>query len=170
MRRMRAAALISVLALGAVFVGCGQGQKVGSEKILDFEEQKGGGPRLGERTAAPVKDPGSLTVGETKAPATPTPVPKATPSYFDIQLVTKSPFYKPDTDVTIRAGVTLRVTNKDLTPERSKGRSFTDKHGAFHSGLIKPGGQWTWLFDGAGEYEIIDEGLNGAVAYLRVVP
>lgn len=161
--------MMAVAAMTMMFLGCGQGQKVGSEKILEFEDQNRKGPRLGEKTAAPDKTPSSLTVGgATKAPPTATPAPKATPSYFDVTLITNSPYYEPGNRIVIRRGVTLRVTNQDATPERSKGRSFTDKHGSFHSGLLKPGESWTWLFDGSGAYEVIDEGLNFATAILEV--
>lgn len=168
-QRYRVVAVGCLVLMGLLVGACGEGQKVGSEKLLEFEEQKGGGPRLGEKTAAPKQKPGSLTVGTTKAPKTPTPAPKATPSYFDVTLITDSPYYKPGNRIVIRTGVTIRVTNKDATPERSKGRSFTDKNGTFHSGLLKVGQTWTRKFDSVGGYEIIDEGLNFATAILEVV-
>jgi hypothetical protein len=88
---------------------------------------------------------------------------------IDVELVTNSPYYKPGNCLVLdRAGLTLRVTNKDNIPERSGGRSFTDKAGSFHSGKLKPGQSWTWVFDQPATYEVIDEGLNFANMTLHV--
>lgn len=164
MRFRLIAVSLLVLLVGAA---CGSGQKVGSEKLLDFEEQQNA-QALGREPDATEKP---LTIGAEKTP-TPTPVvtekPKATPVIFDVELVTNSPFYKPGNCIFIATGVSLRVTNKDAAPERSKGRSFTDKAGAFHSGLLKAGQSWTWVFDSPGSYEVIDEGLTFATAVLHV--
>jgi hypothetical protein len=159
--------LSCVLVVGTA---CGKGQKVGSEKLLDFKVQQDA-QRLGGRTAPPPTPSGALTVG---AQATPKPTPKPTEppkkQYFDVGLVANSPFYKPGNSIQIRVGVSLRVTNQDATPERSKGRSFTDKAGTFNSGLLKAGQSWTWVFDQPGSYEIVDQGLTFATARLEVVP
>ncbi len=160
--------LILGIALLALLGACGEGQQVGSEKLLDFDAQQSSGPRLGERTAPPSEDPGSLTVGATPQ-ATPKPTPKPSISYFEVTLVKDSPYYKPGNRIVIRKGVTIRVTNSDNEPNRP-GRSFTDKNGTFHSGLLKPGATWTWTFNTVAKYEVIDEGLNFATAYLEVVP
>lgn len=164
-------AVCVLLLLGAA---CGESQKVGSEKLLEFEEQENA-QRLGERTPEPTPEgtPRSLGVGEEeRAAPTPTPEPTATPEpeYFDIALVPNSPYYEPGNSITIPAGTTIRVTNRDDTAERSDGRSFTAKNGAFHSGLLKPGESWTQLFSNPSTYEIIDEGLRFATGTLRVVP
>ncbi len=161
------ALLVCLLIAG---VACGKGQKVGSEKLLNFNEQQNA-QRLGARTPPPAATAsGALTVGEqpTKAPTPKPAAPKKV--YFDVQLVANSPFYKPGNAIQIRTGVTLRVTNTDATAERSKGRSFTDKGGTFNSGLMKAGGSWTWVFDQPGSYEIVDQGLTFATARLEVVP
>jgi hypothetical protein len=167
-RSIRTITAAGLIALVLASVACGESQKVGSERLLEFEEQQNGG-RLGEATAPPKATPGSLTIGASKAPTTQPPKPKETPtSYFEVTLVADSPYYKPGNKIVIRKGVTIRVTNKDMTAERSNGRSFTDKHGSFHSGLLKAGKSWTWRFDATGSYEIIDEGLNFATAVLEV--
>lgn len=153
--------------LAMLGVACGSPQKVGSEGLLEFEEQRGA-EALGREGAA---TPKPLTVGEETTP-TPTvqqtPQPEATPVFFDVDLVTDSPFYMPGNCIFISTGVTLRVTNKDFASERSKGRSFTDKGGSFHSGLLKPGKSWTWVFNTRGSFEVIDEGLTFATAALHV--
>lgn len=161
--------LLAILTLVALILGgCGEGQKVGSEKLLEGIDDQGPGVRLGERTAAPKATREPLTVDKRTPALTPTPQPKGTPSYFDVALIADSPYYEPGNRIIVRAGVTLRVTNKDTTPERSTGRSFTDKRDAFHSGMLKPGQTWTWTFSSPGRYEIIDEGLTFATGILEV--
>jgi hypothetical protein len=86
-----------------------------------------------------------------------------------VSLIPDSPYYQPGNQVAIKAGVTLRVTNKDGTPERSKGRSYRAKNGSFDSGLLKPGQSWTRLFDRPGRYEISDDGLPFATGTLEVI-
>ncbi len=150
---------------------CGSGQKVGNEGLLNFQEQKNA-QRLGEATPAPTPGAsvGALGIGSQPTPA---PRPKATPPkvrYFDVQLVSKSPFFKPGNALTIRVGVTIRVTNTDTTPDRRGGRSFTDQAGTFNSGLLKPGQSWLHTFTQPAQYEIVDQGLTFATARLQVSP
>jgi hypothetical protein len=164
----------------AVAAACGENQRVGSEALLDVDEE-GNSQRLGAVTPTPVPaTPAPLTVGDKP---TPTPEPTAGPTpralVFEIRLVAESPFYEwrgsqddpfqPGNVFSMPASVELRVVNGDTTAERSKGRSFTDKNGAFHSGMLKPGGEaWTWVFDASGVFEIVDEGLPFANATLEV--
>jgi hypothetical protein len=166
--------LCALLAAGTLFAACGEGQKVGNEGLLEFDEQQQGGPRLGEKTAAPVGTPGTLTVGATPVvPKTASPTAKPKPTYFDISLEPNSPYYKPGNCMKLFVGVTIRVTNKDSTPEREAkgGRSFTDKNGAFHSGKMKAGAPpWTWRFGQVASYEVVDQGLRFATAYIHVLP
>ncbi|MGH7858202.1 MAG: cupredoxin domain-containing protein [Candidatus Binatia bacterium] len=162
--------IIALLALVALLgAACGQDQKYGSEAIEDIKEQQDA-QRLGQRTPDPTPDKGQevLNVGGTPTPM-PQPTPTAAPEYFDVALVPDSPFYEPGNQVAIRAGVTLRVTNKDGTSERSEGRSYTAKSGAFDSGVLKPGETWTQLFTTPGRFEIVDQGLPFATAVLEVV-
>jgi hypothetical protein len=156
--------------LGLLLAACGQGQKVGSEKLLDIEEQQNT-QRLGERTAEPEPEgtPTSLALGEQKTPKPSVAPPTRTPPVFNIELIPNSPYYKPGNALRVVVGVTIKVTNKDATSERSKGRTFTDKNGAFNSGFLKSGQSWTWVFDSPGRFEIIDQGLPFANAALEVV-
>lgn len=164
----------AVSAVLLLLASCGESQKVGSEKLLEFEEQQDA-RRLGERTPVPTPEgtPLALGVGEEEK-AQPTPTAEATPTpeprYFDVALVPNSPYYRPGNAVTVKVGTTLRVTNEDSTAERADGRSFTAKDGSFHSGLLKPGETWTRTFQQPASYEIIDEGLRFATGSLRVVP
>jgi hypothetical protein len=114
-----------------------------------------------------------LTVGERTPVPTAKPQPTPGTTFLDVALVKDSPYYdpiKPGGKLTIAVGVTLRVTNKDMTPERSDGRSFTEKNGLFHSGLLKPGQVWTWVFRQPASFEIIDLELPFATATLEVTP
>lgn len=161
---------LSVLLL--LFGACGEGQKVGSERLLEFEEQENA-RRLGERTPEPTPEgtPLALGVGEEEKAAptpTPAPTPEPAPEYFEVALVPESPYYEPGNAITVPVGTTIRVTNRDHTPERSDGRSFTAKDGSFHSGRLAPGQTWEWTFNQPASYEVIDEGLRFATASLRV--
>jgi hypothetical protein len=161
---MRAIRVAFVL-LAVLGVACGGGQKTGSEKVLDFEEQKKA-DQLGAATPKPTAKAAGATSAPTRtaAPATAKPVAET----FDVQLIAGNPYYAPGDDLRMPAGATLRVTNKDTTPERSKGRSFTAENGAFDSGLIRPGAMWTHVIAQKGTYTIVDTALNFARATLTV--
>jgi hypothetical protein len=162
---------IVLLALAALMLAgaCGSGQKVGSEKLLEFEEQKGA-KRLGEATETPppVQASGApLAVGAPTPKPTPAPTPTPAPRFFDVTLVADSPFYEPGNALIMVAGATLRVTNKDTTPER-EARSFTDADGSFDSGMLKPGQSWTMRFDKTARFRVKDRGLPFASATFEV--
>jgi hypothetical protein len=147
------------------FTACGGGQKTGSDKVLDFEEQQKA-DQLGATTPTP-----TAKAGATSAPtrtAAPAATAKPVAETFDVLLIAGNPYYAPGDDLRMPAGATLRVTNKDTTPERSKGRSFTAENGAFDSGLIKPGAMWTHVIAQQGTYTIVDTALNFARATLTV--
>lgn len=163
------------LLLVLVGTACGESQKVGSEKLLDFKEGEGG-QRLGFETPPPDATPVANAIDvqrETPAPrVTPTPAPTAQIQYFDVELIADSPYYKaggqPSNLIAMRASAVLRVTNKDATAER-KCRSFTAANGAFNSGCMPFGEKpFTFKFPGAGRFAIKDEGLTFASATLEV--
>jgi hypothetical protein len=155
---MRRFTLFAVLLL--LVAACGSGQKVGSEKLTQFKEASPAA-RLGEAQATPSGDPGSLGLGGSTPTARPTATPPApTPErFFDVSMVADSPYFEPGNDLEMPVEFTLRVTNRDGTPERP-GRSFTDKGGSFDSGLLKPGQVWTHKFSGTGRFQIEDQGLT----------
>jgi len=161
--------LSSLLVFMAVFgSACGASQRVGSERLTEFEEQEVG-PRLGQALEEEPEQPGvtaaPLAVGQRATP--PTPLPTPTQRLFDVALVADSPFYHPGNRIIIAAGTTLRVTNRDTTPERPR-RSFTDSNGAFSSGPLAAGQVWTQRFDAPAIYDIVDEGVTFARARLEV--
>jgi hypothetical protein len=157
--------------LGLLLSACGEGQSVGNQGLLDDIKDQGGDFRF---TPPPLPDEeeggGQLAIDQratpppAEAPA-PTP-PPAQVTYFDVELVADSPFYKPGNALEMSSGAVLRVTNRDATPERAC-RSFTDKQGTFNSGCLKPGESWTFRL-GQGRFDIIDQGLPFATATLTV--
>lgn len=163
-----------LILLALVASACGEKQKVGSEKLLDFKDQQGA-QRLGFETPPPDATPAPKSLDsqvETPPPrVTPIPAPTAQVQYFDVELIADSPFYKaggqPSNVIAMRQSAVLRVTNKDNTPER-KCRSFTAKNGAFNSGCLSTGGSWTFKFPNTGRFAIVDEGLTFASATLEV--
>ncbi|MBW3588179.1 MAG: hypothetical protein KY429_02035 [Actinobacteria bacterium] len=160
-----------VLILGlALLVACGQSQKVGSENLLDFEEQEGA-KRLGEREKAspePPPEQEKVTLG-----GGPSPSPEAPKSeevkYFDVALVPDSPYYEPGNELTMTVNLTLRVTNRDATAERPK-RSFTARDGSFSSGPLVPGQVWTFKFPTTGAWELQDDFAPFIFGTIQVIP
>ena len=153
--------LVALLGL----VACGGGQETGSEDVLDFEEQQKA-DQLGAATPTP-----SARAAATSAPvrtAAPAATSKPAAQTYEVQLIAGNPYYAPGDQLRMPAGTTIRVTNNDRTPERSKGRSFTAENGAFDSGLIKPGGSWTHVIAQKGTYTIVDTAVNFARATLTV--
>lgn len=169
MRILTGRLFVAVALLGLVGAACGSAQKVGSEKLLKFQEQQNAQAlgRAASATPAPVNALGQNTPPPAAVKTQP-PRPKTTPTYFDVSLVTNSPFYSPGNCWVMPVGITLRVTNKDMASERKGGRSFTDKQGSFNSGILKPGGQWTWVFNAPATYDIVDEKVNFASGVLHV--
>jgi len=165
---IRVVALVCVGMLALAAGACGQDQQYGSEEIEGFREQQNA-QRLGGRTPEPTPEGTAAPLTLEEETPEPKPTPQATPVYFDIALIPDSPYYEPGNQVAIRVGVTLRVTNKDGTAERAKGRSYTAKSDAFSSGLMKPGDSWVWEFQQPGRFEIVDDGLPFATAVLEVV-
>ncbi len=162
MKLVRGAFVLMLVLLA--FTACGGGQKTGSQEVLDFEEQQKA-DELGAATPKPTAKPAGATSAPTRtaAPATARPAQN-----YDVQLIAGNPYYAPGDQLRMPAGATIRVTNKDMTPERSNGRSFTAENGAFDSGLIKPGATWTKVIATKGTYTIVDTALNFARATLTV--
>lgn len=146
---------LAVILFALAALACGEDKKIGDEKILDFQEQKEGG-RLGGSAESP--DP---TEASSPPPAPAPPPAQASRSappnhqFFEVGLVASSPYFEPGNDMTMSVGATLRVTNKDNTPERQI-RSFTAEDGSFDSGPLKPGQTWTYRFKGPGKWRVID--------------
>jgi hypothetical protein len=152
-------------------MACGEGQKVGSEKILDFEEQENA-ERLGQRQSPSPEPSPAAGEGEKGALGQRTPSPAAAPppaeeKFFDVTLIAASPYYEPGNQLAMPTGLTLRVTNKDTTPERAT-RSFTAEDGSFDSGQLRPGQVWTMKFTKGGFWRIVDKAAPFIFAELEV--
>lgn len=165
-RHISLLAVIWLLAL--IAVGCGGDKQIGSEDLLDFDEQKNA-KRLGE--ASPTPPPAETKTSE---PATgppkqnqPSPPPPPEENFFDVAMIASSPYFEPGNQLVMTRGVTLRVTNKDNTAERPQ-RSFTAEDGTFDSGLLKPGQIWTYKFKSGGTWRVIDRNAPFIYATLEV--
>lgn len=159
---MRLLAAIWVLML--VLIACGESASVGSEDLLDIEEQRNA-ERLGQR-ASPTPEPteeagGALALGEQASPTPEQPSPPpAEKKYFDIFL-TSNPYYqgadgKYADHWRVPVGYILRVTNRDDTAERPF-RTFTAEDGTFNSGRLTTGEQWETPLPRPGQWNIVDQ-------------
>ena len=174
----RRAVAVVILLLCLVAGACGKDKSVGSEKVLDFEEQKEN--RLGTEastTQPPSAQPaGSPTTAPANATTTPTTqraaaptttAPRAAESFFDVTLIDRHPYYEPGDQIVVTVGTTLRVTNKDTTAERPQ-RSFTAADGSFDSGMLKVGQVWTYKLSTPGSWRIVDRSAPFISAQLDV--
>lgn len=151
-----------------ILSGCGSGKSVGSDEILDFEEQEES--RLGAASPSPesADNPGSAPVAEPPPPPQAAqPKPAESQTFFDVTLIPNHPYFEPGDEIVISAGTTLRVTNKDTTSERPE-RSFTADDGSFDSGMLKLGQSWTFKFDSPGSWRIVDRSAPFISARLDV--
>ncbi len=147
--------VILVLAVGSM-LACGKSQSVGSERLLEFEEQEGA-KRLGQREE-PSPEPAEQEKAAlaAKPASSPEPSPQTEVKYFDVSLVADSPYYDPGNELTMTVNLTLRVTNLDRTTERPQ-RSFTARDGSFSSGPLRVGQVWTFKFPTTGAWELQDD-------------
>ena len=154
------ALLVSVVLLVSA---CGRGQRVGSEKLLDFEAQEDA-KRLGEQENSPSPPPdeaSKVALGAATPPPSPPPSPPPPPpeQFYNIELIGPSPYYRAEGEEAsyfiVPVGFTLRVVNRDGTPERAH-RSFSAEDGSFDSGALAPGAVWTFKLTRQGKFPIRD--------------
>lgn len=149
-------------------IGCGKGQRVGSEKLTDFEERAAEKCRLGQECPTPTPssvDQGagtSLALGKSPTAAPPPPPPPQQPQEqtYTISLVADTPWFQDNAGqgsnrFQIQVGATLKVVNKDNTEERPT-RSFTASNKDFDSGPMAPGATWTYKLARTGSWEVQD--------------
>lgn len=162
--------LIWVLAL--LTSACGKPNKVGSEKLLDIEQEVAE-CRLGERCPTPSPaaaegtaegNKGAITNPQPKQEPPPPPPPQE--EFFDVTLVENSPYFEPGNALTMHRTLTLRVTNKDTCACRPW-RTFTAEDGSFSSPKLAPGESWTIRL-GAGAWTIVDQSAGFIRASLEV--
>lgn len=164
-RSARIAALMVLIALLAT--ACGGEKEFGSKDLLKFDDKKGQAGIQDTPTASPTQTPRS-TPRSTSTQSPPKKSPTQGPEvFFDVTLTSDSPYFAPGNQLIMSAGVTLRVTNRDTTPERPT-RSFTAEDGSFDSGPLKPGQVWTRKFTQKGSWRIVDSRAGFIFATLEV--
>lgn len=167
-RIRRVTSLIFSMCLVVLVAGCSKGKSVGSDKILDFEEQKearlGASPTPSPQGAAPAPAQNQPAQQPAKNPPA-NPAPQTT--FFDVVLIASAPYFEPGDQIAIARGTTLRVTNKDSTAERPQ-RSFTAQDGSFDSGMLRPGQVWSRKFDTPGSWRVEDRDAPFISATLEV--
>lgn len=179
--------LVCCLAIAMGLASCGEENKVGSDKILDFKEQTN--DRLGVTTTtvvAPTETtvaaaPGKAAVGATTTTAAP-PTTAAAPVTTAAPTTTAAPPPKEQAfEVAINGdnsgssqfdpsasrvfkGTLVRFVNKD-----SVARSVEEDRGLFKSGSIPPGGAFEYRADTVGKFNFTDGTRPYAVGSLEVL-
>lgn len=180
--------LLCCVVLATLLSSCGDENKVGSDKILDFKEQTN--DRLGVTTttvAAPTETttaqgPAKAAVGATttttaavvattttQAPATtaaPTTTEARKEQAFEISITADNSGtsqFDPSASRVFK-GTLVRFVNKD-----SVARSVEEDRGAFKSGAIAPGGSFDYRADTVGKFNITDGTRPYAVGSLEVL-
>lgn len=179
--------LLCCVVVAGLLSSCGEENKVGSDKILDFKEQTN--DRLGVTTttvAAPTETttaqgPSKAAVGATTTTvavvATTTtrpPVTTAAPATtvarveqaFEISINADNSGtsqFDPSASRVFK-GTLVRFVNKDSVP-----RSVEEDRGAFKSGVIAPGGMFDFRADTVGKFNITDGTRPYAVGSLEVL-
>lgn len=157
--------ILMVLVGTALLLGaCGGDNKVGSPELLKFKE--GDAKTLGKienETPAPSKAAPTPPPAAKDTPK-PTAVVTATPAPQTVSVEINAQGYKPF-NFRVFKGTSVKVTNAD-----SQARSFTsDQAGVFDSGLIQPGGTFTWVANALGTFNFHDETRPFVVGQVEVV-
>jgi len=174
--------------MATLLASCGEENKVGSDKILDFKEQTN--DRLGVTTtteaAAPATTvagaPGKAAVGAptTSAPTSTTAAP-TTVAPTTVAPTTAPPPKEQAFEIGINAdnsgtsqfdpsasrvfkGTLVRFVNNDSVP-----RSVEEDRGVFKSGSIAPGATFEYRADTVGKFNITDGTRPYAVGSLEVL-
>lgn len=159
---------LAALLLGLAAMACGNSNKVGSDSLVNFQDEAQN--RLGAATATPRVTQAAAS-SATAAPkgaitqATPKPAERAaiTVAINSDTGNTKGSF---DPSVArVYAGSEVLWTNKD-----SVARSIVSDTDAFKSGPIAPGASWSYKFTTAGKFNYHDGTRPYAVAIVEVLP
>lgn len=150
-------------------VACGGGEEVG-EAFEGFEGGEGSGDRIGQIQVTPPPTP-----EPTAAPADPTDPPEQ-PAEQQPQEEEQSQEQEPAAVVEITgsgydpsvvrmfAGTKLEVRNTD-----SQERSYTAANRSFDSGMIPPGGSWSFVPQQPGKFDVEDKTRPYVVGSLEVL-
>lgn len=146
--RIFAACLIFV-----AVAACGKDTKVGTEELLDIEEQKQK-ERLGEilRSPEPTAPSTQGAIGQepTQKPGATTP-PAQAATVLEVTLVNDHPYILPQENLQAAAGTILRITNKDDNPRR-----FVSKDGTYDSGTLAVGATKDIVANVKGDFQLED--------------
>lgn len=167
---MRRNSLMCVAAAALlVLVACGENTKVGSEQLLDFEEevQKGlGGKAVTPAPAATVAPQASVPASRRAAIGAQKDTPRQNVATIDIQIQGDrvGSAFKPVVAV-VFVGSIAKWTNTD-----TKARSVEADGDEFTSGPIAPGAAWSYTTTKPGKFNYHDGTRPYAVATLEVRP
>ena len=168
----RFAFLLVMLALAAGLAGCGKDNKVGDDRLLNFEDQANA--RLGSTTttAAPEETTTSTTTGGDKAGVgqTTTTVKQTTTTTeaAAFEVVIKgddSPTQFNPAEASVYQNTLVRWINQDTVARSVKAADRT-----FVSPPIPPGGKFEWRATKTGRINYSDGTRPYAVGALEVVP
>jgi plastocyanin len=167
LHRTIAAATISILVLTA----CGGDNEVGSDDLLEFDQDEAAGLGASSTTATSLTTDTSLTT-ETTAGQTATTVQSATTLPPEEQVVTVEVIIQDDeqgapfTPNTLRVlvGSKVRFLNKGTKPY-----AIMATNGAFGSPPIAPGTAWIYDANTPGNFTFTDDVRTYAVGKLEVV-
>lgn len=163
--------VLVLVALAAGLAGCGKDNKVGDDKLLNFEDQANA--RLGSTTttAPPAETTTSTTTGGNKAGVgqTTTTVKQATtttqvPAFEIVIKGDDSATQFNPAEASIFVNTVVRWTNQDTVA-----RSVRASDRSFISPSIPPGGTFTWRFTKTGRVNYADGTRPYAVGALEVV-
>lgn len=179
----RSTAIVCSFLLATLLAACGEENKVGSDKILDFKEKTNDRLGVTTTTAAAVEAPvetappggaGKAAVGATTAPPTTQPPTTQAPTTtqapkvqaFEITINgdnSGTTQFDPSSS-RVFVGTLVRFVNNDSVP-----RSVEEDTGRFKSGPIAPGGTFEYRADTVGRFNITDGTRPYAVGVLEVL-
>jgi hypothetical protein len=168
MRVMKRALVIMAIMSMLVAVGCSRKERVGTEELLDIEEEKQR-ERLGQILKSPDPTEPAPSAAAIGGPSPDTQQQQQeeqqeqNQEIVELFLISEHPYYEPNPNMQVRVGSTLRITNRD-----DKVRRYQSQDGTYDSGPIDPGGTVDVVCDVAGDFTIADENVPFATAFLQV--
>lgn len=172
--RRRLATAVAALACVAALTGCGNGTETGNKKILQTTGPAGCGQVICATTPPPTHAPKATKPPVSHATTAP-PVRKTTkptvratqtaaPFNIDLNGDKSGKNLIDPPQAVVYAGTRVIWHNRDVSP-----RGVQASNGAFHSGLIAPGGSYTWIAV-AGNYAYQDSTRPYVNAAIQVAP
>lgn len=158
-------ALVLLMVVFTAAAGCGRDTKVGTEELLDIEEQKQK-ERLGEILKSPTptaaETQGAIGQASPGAAKTTEP-PKAEKTVFEVTLTNDHPYYGPQENIQVAVGTVLRITNKDDNQRR-----YASTDGTYDTGPLAVGQTKEIVANVKGNFDIRDDFVPFATSSLQV--